>query len=641
MVQHSIFRFGRVAHHGLLLLACSLGLSSAPAMQPQTGLSTPEELEAFMDGLVQTQLKAYHISGATVAVVKDGSIFFSKGYGFADLASRQPVDPDRTLFRLGSISKLFVWTAVMQQVEQGTLDLRRDINEYLTDFRIPDTFEEPVTMTHLMTHTAGFEDQVIGLFADSPDRVRPLTEILARELPDRVRAPGQIVSYSNHGTGIAAYIVEQLSGQSWNDYVEQQILAPLKMRNTTFRQPVPEPMASSVSRGYSYKKGDFREGTFEYVPLAPVGGASATARDMARFMVAHLQEGQFGDRRILRPATARQMQQTVYRPDPEVNGMGYGFIEYDMNGRRAIGHGGDTFLFHSLLVLLPEDKVGLFISYNSEAGGEVTVRTYQAFMNRYYPVEPPVASAGSAELSNRLQRFTGTYRSVRYSHSSLAKLAALFFTFRVEATEDGLLQTPWPESTRWVQTGPLTFREEHSQKMLSFQENRRGKITHLFLSDMPVMGFERAGALASPGFHSILLILALALFLGALIFYPTAAFIRRRCGVSHDLHQDIPMPATLFLWLSSLFLVAFFVGLLVVLHDPMTIAFGIPTGLKVLLVLPFLAMAGIIAPLAYVFVIWSSDRIGTGRRVYYTATTMMCVVVLWQLDYWNLLGFQF
>jgi len=642
MLQHSIHRMGRVARSGLVLLMISfLGFSPALAQQSNSGLSDPEELESFMDGLLQAQKKAHDIAGATVAVVKDGSIFFSKGYGYANLRSRTPVDPARTLFRIGSVSKLFVWTAVMQQVEQGTLDLDRDVNAYLGQFQIPNTFKEPVTMTHLMTHTPGFEDQVIGLFAESADRVRPLGEILAQELPSRVRPPGQISSYSNHGTGIAAYAVEQISGQSWNEYVEQRILEPLKMRNTTFRQPVPKSLEASLSRGYSYGDGRFREEAFEYVPLAPVGGASTTAEDMAKFMVAHLQLGRFGDRRILQAGTAQRMQEPLFRPAPGVNGMCYGFMEHSMNGRRVIGHGGDTVLFHSLLALLPEEKVGLFVSYNSKGGSEVTRTTYEAFMNRYYPAAPLRASSASPETANRLRRFAGTYRAARYSHTTLAKLAVLFMTFKVTVTEDGILQIPWPEQTRWISTAPLTFREEHSLKTLAFRENHRGKITHLFLGDMPFMAFERIGWPASPTFHLILLIVAFLLFMGVLIFYPSAAVIRRRCGVAYDADQDIPIPATVLLWLTCLFLVAFAIGLLVALRDPMVIAFGVPAGLKVLLVLPLLALVGTIGTLAYTLVIWMSARIGTGRRLYYTATTIMCVAALWQLDYWNLLGFRF
>ncbi len=142
----------------LTVLTFTLLVSRTLFAQP----GSREDLEAFLDGVLAAEMRSHSIASATVSVVKDGELFFAKGYGYADRESRRPVDPERTLFRPGSISKLFTWTAVMQLVEQGKIDLDADVNEYLTDFRIPDTFPEPITMEHLMTHTPGFEDGGLG-----------------------------------------------------------------------------------------------------------------------------------------------------------------------------------------------------------------------------------------------------------------------------------------------------------------------------------------------------------------------------------------------------------------------------------------------------------------------------------------------
>ncbi len=254
---------------------------------------------SFMDGMMAAQLKNKHLAGASVAIVQNGKLLFAKGYGYADLERKTPVDPGKTLFRIGSISKTFIWTSVMQLVQQGKLDLNADINTYCKDFQIPANFPQPVTLLDLMNHNPGFEDRVLGLFAKSPESLKPLGEILREEMPRRVWAPGTISAYSNHGSGMAAYIVEQASGLSWDDYVEKHILQPLHMNHTTFRQPVPEALASGLSKGYTWQNGRFQSGDFEYVPLAPVGAASATAKDMARFMIAHLQYGKLDTVRIL------------------------------------------------------------------------------------------------------------------------------------------------------------------------------------------------------------------------------------------------------------------------------------------------------------------------------------------------------
>ena len=243
----------------------------ALALRSATGPTDRAELEAFMDGIVEAQLEAYNIAGAVVAVVKDGALFFAKGYGYADLKARKRVEADKTLFRIASISKLFVWTAVMQLVEQGKLDLNTDINTYLTHFKIPDTYDEPITLTHLMTHTAGFEEYVIGLFAKDSNRLLPLGDILAQELPARVRPPGEAASYSNHGTALAAYIVEKVSGKAWNDYVEENILRPLGMNRTTFRQPVPEDSISKCFKGLYLQRGRVSRGGLRICAFGPRG----------------------------------------------------------------------------------------------------------------------------------------------------------------------------------------------------------------------------------------------------------------------------------------------------------------------------------------------------------------------------------
>src|SRR5262249_33670254 len=181
------------------------------------------------------------------------------------------VDPERTMFRIGSISKLFTWTAVMQQVEEGKLDLDADVNKYLKDVAIPATFDQPITLKHLMTHTPGFDDYVIGLFAHTADGVRPLAALLREQMPKRVRPPGVIASYSNHGTALAGLAVVGVAGMPWEDYVEQRIVQPLSMAHTLVRQPAADKLPDDLSKGYKWEDGRFQVKDFEYVPLAPAG----------------------------------------------------------------------------------------------------------------------------------------------------------------------------------------------------------------------------------------------------------------------------------------------------------------------------------------------------------------------------------
>jgi CubicO group peptidase (beta-lactamase class C family) len=604
------------------------------------GLPARDVVEAFFDGLLAGQMDAHHIAGATVAVVQGDSLFFAKGYGFADVEARTPVVAGETLFRIGSVSKLFVWTAVMQLVEEGRLDLDADVNTYLADFKIPETYPEPITLADLMTHTAGFEDQVLGLFARDPARVRPLGDILREELPARVRPPGEVASYSNHGTGLAAYVVEQVSGMPWDDYVEQHILQPLGMTQTTFHQPVPEAFMADLSKGYRYAGGAFEAQGFEYVPLAPVGAASTTATDMGRFMRAHLSGGRLGDAAILDTATVRLMHAPLFTPAPAVNALAHGFYEMSRNGYRVIGHGGDTFWFHAVLALLPAQDVGLFVAFNSEGGGNATGEVYDAFMDEFFPpAEVPVLSV-DAGAEARLDRFTGAYRSVRYSHTTLAKLAAAFVTVDVTATDDGRLKTNVPETIYWIETGPRSFREEHGLRRLAFREDAEGDVTHLLFGPLPIMAFERVGLWARPALQLSLAVGALLIFVLALVAWPLSAWLRRRHGVQPaEGETRVPILARVLAWAACLALVAFFVVLAVVLRTPNEVAYGIPPLLQAGLWLPRAAAVLTVLALMFVPVIWFMRWGRAGARIGYVLVVLACGVFLWQLYYWNLLNF--
>jgi CubicO group peptidase (beta-lactamase class C family) len=308
--------------------------SAWPVSLPPAGPTTPKEMEAFIDGFMGAQTPGA-IGGATVAVVKDGELFFSKGYGYADVDRQIPMDPAQTLVRPGSISKLFTWTAVMQLVEQGKLDLDADVNTYLKGIKIPATYDAPVTLRNILTHTAGFEDGGIGyLLARSDKDLEPLQDFLAAHMPARVRPPtrdfgtGTGASYSNWAAALAGDVVATVSGMSFDDYVRQHIFAPLGMTSSTFSEPLPENLAARMSGGYEFRDGKLERQPFELLHnWAPAGSLSSTATDMAKFMLAYLQDGTAADGHMLRPETVRLMYTRTLSPDPALNGTLLGFYE--------------------------------------------------------------------------------------------------------------------------------------------------------------------------------------------------------------------------------------------------------------------------------------------------------------------------
>jgi CubicO group peptidase (beta-lactamase class C family) len=625
----------------LLLFLIAIPFGDAKAQEGSeailsSGPTDPAELEAFLDGVLKIQLDEHNTAGAVVTVVKDGEIFFAKGYGYADFEGRKEVDPQRTLFRIGSVSKLFVWTSVMQLVEEGVLDLDTDINEYLSGFQIPDSYDEPITLKHVMTHSAGFEDVIVGLFGTTEADRRPIAELLADQIPARVRPPGEVSSYSNHATGMAALIVEQASGMPWRDFARERILDPLGMEYFSFDQPLPDDLVEHMSKGYTYGGGEFTEHDFELVPLYPVGAAAASGAAMANFMVAHLQLGRFGEGRILQEETASLMQSDLFTMAPGMNAALHGFYETSANGQRIIGHGGATFWFHTQLALFPEHDLGVFVSFNSQGGGAATGEFMDAFVDRYFPVDE-VAPAPPEDFAERGERFTGSFRSNRFSHTSLAKVAAIEGV-EVRLTEDNTLKVL---NREWIEVGPLTFQEKYGSSTLHFREGENGEITHMFRGGGPTSAYERIPSSENATLHLILLTIVGVMIVATLLALPLGWVARKWYGVKGDDLSRLPSKTRLSLWAAAALYLTFFVSLLACLARPEIITEEITLGLRVTLLIPFVAA---IFTAASVWFALQAFRQGQGRRIsrgLYSLAALSFCVFIWQLHIWNLLGWRF
>src|SRR5438094_3802103 len=371
----------------------SAAAKSAPASAMSTRAATAvhgqeltaTDLSAFLDGLIPQQIEKADIAGAVVAVVKDGKVLFEKGYGYSDAEKKTPLSPQDPLVRPGSISKAFTWTAVMQQVEQGKLNLDADVNQY-PDCRIPQTFRQPTALRDIMTHRSGLEETIKDLFVGEEKDLTPVAKYLPSHLPAQIFAPGTVPAYSNYATTLAAYMVQRVSGQDFYDYVDQHFFNPLNMTRATFRQPLPKSLEPFMSKGYDLGSG--KPKPCEWVEVAPAGSLSASAESMAHWMIMHLQNGRYGEAQILKPETAIQMHARQDGWPASMNAMCLGFYEQNLNGHRVISHGGDTELFHSDLFLILDSNVGLFVSYNSAGRpdhGDARGDLYIRFMDRYFP----------------------------------------------------------------------------------------------------------------------------------------------------------------------------------------------------------------------------------------------------------------
>jgi CubicO group peptidase (beta-lactamase class C family) len=625
----------------LLPLSSVCQETSASSSPSPAGPSDPKELEAFIDGIMAAHLEANHIAGATISVVKDGQLFFTKGYGYANFKSKTLVLPDRTMFRPGSVSKLFTWTAVMQLYEQGKLDLNADVNAYLKEFQIPATFPQPITLNNLLSHTPGFEERGTGMAARKPEDLMPLGKWLAAHMPARVRPPGELTSYSNYGTSLAGYIVEVVSGMPFEQYIEENIFKPLGIEHSTFRQPLPEALAPSMSTGYTHKNGAFKEEKFELLNgMAPAGALSACATDMARFMIAHLQNGAYGDSRILKEETARFMHSRLFGHDPRINGNAHGFWEFAYNDLHLIEHGGDTNYFHSQLALIPDKNVGWFVSYNTVPGGS-REQLFHAFLNRFYPASAPLAELKpSADALKRLKKVSGVYGVTRRSYTKYEKIASLLMQIKVTPTKEGTLLVKIPGDVRqYVELEPLVFREVDGQGLVVFKEDGRGRVTVAFAGDVPHMALLKLKWYEQPMFHYLIIGLCVLLFVIAALGWPLAALSRKICRRKVE-GNPAPKAAR---WLAGLMSGCFLLFLILLaasLSNTDEVMFGVPSLLKVGLVFPLVAGVLAIGVVAFTFLAWVKKYWYGCRRLTYTLILIAGVVFLWVLYFYNLIGWR-
>lgn len=600
------------------------------------GPMDPQEMEMFLDDFITGQLAEDHIPGATVSVVKDGELFFSKGYGVADLATQRPVMADRTLFGIGSTSKLFTWTAVMQLWEQGKVDLNTDVNAYLKDFQIPATFEQPITLAHLLTHTAGFEETAERLFISDVETMTPLSDYVIRFVPERIYPPGEMVAYSNYGTALAGYIVEEVSGLPFEQYIEENIFTPLEMAHTTFRQPLPPTLAGDMAVGYRYMAGDYQPQT-RWIQGFPAGSAWSTADDMAKFMIAHLQDGRLEDRRILQTATAQEMHSRQYAQDPRGSGMAYGFMDIQQNGQHTIGHAGGRMVYFTGFVLLPEYNVGLFVSYNGDRGEDAPVTFTQAFMDHYYSDSPVAVPQPKPGFANRAKRFIGIYRNSRHNESTFEKFVEAPNDISIKLAADDTLET---NGSRWLETGdPLAFVKEDGREQLIFQEDSAGNITSFMFQTLPVFVYQKVSWFDSIVFTGIWGGVCLLFFLSTVLVWPLQSLfnLRKRKEAATDAVPFLAWTARWVAWGFSALNLAFTAIFASMVFSGTLVNQGSDAATGLFLIPP-LAVLMAIGMVGFTVLAWTRHYWSLGGRVYFTLLALAAVVFIGWLNYFNLIS---
>ena len=607
---------------------------SAPAM-------TAEDVAAFLDGVVPLQLKRENIAGAVVLVVKDGRILYSKGYGYSDVKTRTLMSADANLVRVGSVSKLFTWTAVMQLVQQHQIDLDQDVNTYL-DFKIPATYPKPITMRNLMTHTAGFEEVIQDLIGDDPKQIIPLGTYVKEHLPKRVFPPGVTPAYSNYGASLAGYIVQRVSGMPFDEYIEKRIFNPLQMQHATFRQPLPQNLTPMMSHGYDLASEPAKP--FEIVIPAPAGAVSVTAENMSHFMLAQLQGGEYNGERILSENTIKLMHSRQFAPNPAVNGMCLGFYQEKRNGQSIIGHAGDTDYFHTDLHLMLDTGVGFFVSYNSRGTGEISPRSalWDQFLDRYYPYSIPVAHPPAHSIEDA-KLVAGQYIASRGAFTTVLSFLQLAGQLTVSATPNGdvitdSFKTLAGQPEHWQEIAPLVYRVEGGQDLLAFNHDPQGRLRASI--DFPFEVFDRASFFEGKSFNLFLIGFTVVVGLLALLAWPVAAWTRRHYKRSLVLTAR-QRTAYIVVHLIGLLDVLFFAGWLVILTEleknPGFAGESMDRYLRLLQLIGWVGTLGTLAVIYAVYLLRDAENRWWLARVGYGAIVLACISFSWLAYHWHLL----
>ena len=457
-------------------------LSDKPGVK--VGLDDTASLTAFIDGVMKVHMDNYKIPGAVISIVKDGKILMTKGYGHSNIEAGTLVDPETSLFRIASTTKLFTWTAVMQLVEEGKINLDTDVNTYLKTVKIPKTYSQPITMRNLMTHTAGFEEGGVGYQLTTDPKKLPgsISETLNKHMLARISPPGEMPAYSNYGATLAGLIVEEVSGLSYNDYIQKNIFDPLEMKYATVKEPIQASLQPYAVQGYARENGQFvaKPPTFEG-GFRPAGSGTVSALNMAHFMIAHLQDGRYEDKQILRPETARLMHSPAFQFDKRVPAMDLGFYELRLNGLHVISHSGSDVLFNTALYLVPEKQTGIFISYSGGDGGAAAEGLSKAFFDRYFPVKEVKLPPVSTDTKDALKKYGGSYRFTRRNNTDIDKFFNFMSQISITVSDNRLSIGSGDEQEVFAPIGPNLFQEVGGTHQIAFRTDASGKVTYLFI----------------------------------------------------------------------------------------------------------------------------------------------------------------
>ncbi|QKY19239.1 beta-lactamase family protein [Halolamina sp. CBA1230] len=640
-MKRALSRRRFIAGVGASTAAAAAGVPTATAdggSPPAAAVQT--EIGSTLDELVPASLDEHDVPGATVAVV-DGDETITRGYGVADRESGDEVDPARTAFRVGSVSKSVTATALMNRAQRGEIDPEAPIAESVDAAMAP---ERSATLAELITHRGGFESSNRGLWLPGAESLRPLAAYLREEPQAQVRAPGTVGAYSNFGYALAGQALAT-ADQPFARAIEAELLDPAGMTGSSFRQPLPEAVADGHASGHG-SGGASGPDEFPLVGLRPAGSLSATADDMARFLELHLHDGAVGGEQVLEPGTVSAMHEQWATHHDRLDGMGFGLIEDTREGTRTLWHNGGTPSFYSHFVLVPEQEFGLFVSFNASNGQAAAGDVIDGVLDEL------LADAESASLSpegtpTRADELGGTYRALDHSYTWHDRATSVLNapTITVSVADDGALLTDTGGGTnRWIEIEPLVFEHEDGGERLAFGEGDGG-IEYLFSGGSPT-AYGRVDTVDNLTAHGVFL---LCTFLGLLSadvgWSGRSLYERGRAALAGD--REDAWATLLGTRLEQARSVTEIAGtatiggvVLMVIHlmtAPYLTISDPPLTFRLLFAGPLLGLVGAVVAVGYAAALWLAGEESRFERARYTLVAASLVGVCWQLQYWNLL----
>ncbi|ACL76982.1 serine hydrolase [Ruminiclostridium cellulolyticum] len=620
-------------------------ISNVSSTTSSDGPNDPKELEKFCDDFFKKYMEKDSVPGAIISVVKNGQILLKKGYGYADLKNKVPINPDKTAFYICSIGKLFTGTAVIQLYEKGKIkDLNDNVNMYLKKIKVNNKFTNPVTFSNLLTHTSGLDEgSVIGGASKTKDEILSYEDYLKMKLGSVLREPGSFTRYSNLGYNLLGYLVEGISEMPFRDYIKTNILEPLGMTNSTAGE-IPDNLAIP----YIFDGTTMQPSTSEInLPGLGEGCIYSTADDMAKFMIAHLQNGRYKEKSILKAETSKLMHTQQFTNNPVLPGMCYTFMQSYDNNQKAIKHeGGDASGYISTLYLLPEYNIGFFVEVNTLSTLPITFES--EFLDHYFPRETGKVQY-FAGYKQRNSDYTGIYRSYDdISVTTLLKVMALFSNdgeMKILNSKEGALfmhSTSFegnPIATKLIQTGDLILKRQDDNSDIVFQKDKQGNTAYAFNNE-PQKTFEKIHWYETRDFNFITLTACMLIFIFNIIGI-TFSFFRRKNKKKESSLTKLELASNATLWsvcmLNVISMIAFVLLLMTATYE---IQYGLP-------LVGYISISGLllgavlsIGIIVFCVLLWVKRQKTLSSRIIYTISAISCSVFIWFLNYWNLLGFK-